>query len=607
MPHLVHELMNILVINCGSSSIKWAVVDSNTGQHLMDACIEGIGETEVVLRVGDQKAKLSACPDHESALQHVLAQLESAVINFAAIGHRVVHGGEQFTHPTRIDDHVCNALAKLRTQAPLHNPACLAGITAFRKRFPQLPQVAVFDTAYHATLPPHARAYALPVHISRKLGIRRFGFHGISHESVARQAAQFLGSDLGQLRLITCHLGNGCSITAIENGRSLETSMGMTPLEGLVMGTRSGDLDPGIVIKLMRELDLSVDELEYMLNRESGLLGMAGSNDMRVIEELAATGDEAARLAIQVFTHRVRKYIGAYAAVMGGVDAIVFTGGIGQNSPMIRQRVAQRLEFLGAQLDENMNRDVQVRLDNPVFDISVPHARTRILVVATDEEGLIAEQTAQNIEAPSSEPTLQEHEVKMVPIAISARHVHLTEATIEQLFGPGYQLTHKHPLSQPGQFAAHESVTLIGPKRSIENVRIVGPPREANQVEITRTDEFHLGLDAPVRVSGELKNTPGITLAGPHGSVQLPRGVICSHRHLHMTPQDARSWGVAHGDSVNIAIDSEGRDLEFRDVIIRVSDNYKLEMHIDTDEANAAELNNGDAGVLVSIHSKGAS
>lgn len=188
----------------------------------------------------------------------MLLQLESAEINFAAIGHRVVHWGELFVQPTRIDDRVCNALAGLSSLAPLHNPACLAGIIAFRKQFPQLAQVAVFDTAFHATLPPRAREYALPVHIARKLGIRRFGFHGISHESVARQAAQFLGSDLRQLRLITCHLGNGCSVTAIKNDRSLETSMGMTPLEGLVMGTRAGDLDPGIIIKLMRELELSI-------------------------------------------------------------------------------------------------------------------------------------------------------------------------------------------------------------------------------------------------------------------------------------------------------------------------------------------------------------
>jgi len=389
--------MNVLVINSGSSSIKWAVVDVHSGQRLMDARIEGVGEPKVVLHVGEQSANLPACPDHESALQHVLFQLETTTVPFAAIGHRVVHGGQQFVHPARIDDRVCKALAELNSLAPLHNPACLAGIIAFRKQFPQLPQVAAFDTAFHATLPTYARAYALPVRISTKLGIRRFGFHGISHESVARQAAQFLGSDLRQLRLITCHLGNGCSVAAIENGRSLETSMGMTPLEGLVMGTRSGDLDPGVVIKLMRDLALSVDDLERLLNSESGLLGMAGSKDMRVVEELAAAGDETARLAINVFTHRLRKYIGAYAAVMGGAEAIVFTGGIGQNSAMVRQRVAQRLEFLGAELDEDLNRDAQVGVDSPVVDVSLMHARTRLLVVSTDEERLIAEHTAQNL------------------------------------------------------------------------------------------------------------------------------------------------------------------------------------------------------------------
>lgn len=602
--------MNILVINCGSSSIKWAMVDSVTGQHSMNAQLEGIGEPRAALHVGDKIVELPACPDHETALRHMLLQLENAAVEFAAIGHRVVHGGEQFVQPTQIDDTVCKAIAELASLAPLHNAASLAGIVATRQQFPQLPQVAVFDTAFHATLPPRARAYALPAQISTQLGIRRYGFHGISHESVSRQAAHFLGTDLRQLRLISCHLGNGCSVTAIENGRSVETSMGMTPLEGLVMGSRSGDLDPGIIIRLLRELDLSADSLEYMLNHESGLLGMAGSKDMRVIEDRAAAGDEPARLAIHAFTHRLRKYIGAYAAVMGGVDAIVFTGGIGQNSAMIRQRSAQRLEFLGAQLDEDLNRDARVQLDNPVADISLAHARTRLLVVATDEERLIAERTAQTIKAETvkaqvDEPNQSKHSIKIVPIAISARHVHLTEETIAALFGPGYQLTVMKELSQPGQFAAHETVTLVGPRHSIEDVRVLGPPRKVDQVEIARSDEFYLGLDAPVRLSGDLQNTPGITLTGPQGKVQLSRGVICAKRHLHMTPQDALSWGVAHGDSLAIAIDSDGRGLVFRDVLVRVSDSFRLEMHIDTDEANAAELNSGDDGVLVSIHAQG--
>ncbi|MDZ4729959.1 MAG: acetate/propionate family kinase [Xanthomonadales bacterium] len=597
--------MNILVVNCGSSSIKWAMVDSATGQHLMDAQLEGIGEPRAALHVGDKLVELPACPDHESALKHMLLQLDNAAVEFAAIGHRVVHGGEQFVQPTQIDDTVCKAIAELASLAPLHNAASLAGIVATRQQFPQLPQVAVFDTAFHATLSARARAYALPAHISTQLGIRRYGFHGISHESVSRQAAQFLGTDLRQLRLISCHLGNGSSVTAIENGRSVETSMGMTPLEGLVMGSRSGDLDPGIMIRLLRELNLSADGLEHMLNHESGLLGMAGSKDMRVIEDRAAAGDEPARLAIHAFTHRLRKYIGAYAAVMGGVDAIVFTGGIGQNSAMIRHRSAQRLEFLGAQLDEDLNRDARVQLANPVADISLAHARTRLLVVATDEERLIAERTAQTVKARINEPNQSKHSVKIVPIAISARHVHLTEESIASLFGPAYQLTVFKELSQPGQFAAHETVTLVGPRHSIEHVRVVGPPRKVDQVEITRSDEFYLGLDAPVRLSGDLQNTPGISLAGPQGKVQLTRGVICAKRHLHMTPQEALAWGVAHGDSLDIAIDSDDRDLVFRNVLVRVNDSYRLEMHIDTDEANAAGLDSGDDGVLVSIYAQG--
>jgi acetate kinase len=400
--------MNTLVINCGSSSIKVAVVENTTGRRLMSAQIEGIGEPNAELRVGEHATKLPTCPDHKAALRHLTDLVESSAPNFVAIGHRVVHGGEEFVQPTRIDDDVCNALNEITSLAPLHNPACLAGIHAFRHLFPLLPQVAVFDTAFHANLPIHARMYALPARINRIPGMRRFGFHGISHESVARQVKQFLGPGLPQMRLISCHLGNGCSITAIENGRSLETSMGMTPLEGLVMGTRAGDLDPGIVIRLLRELELSVDDLEHMLNHESGLMGLAGSKDMRVIEKLATRGDEAASVAIDLFAHRIRKYVGAYSAVMGGVDAIAFTGGIGQNSSRVRQLVSQRLEYLGAQLDEDRNRQTKVGLDKPVVDISLLHSRTRLLVVATDEERMIAELTAEHLASQHSGPLVVE-------------------------------------------------------------------------------------------------------------------------------------------------------------------------------------------------------
>jgi acetate kinase len=574
--------MDMLVVNCGSSSVKAAVIDAESGKRSKDLRIDGIGG--------------ASCPDHAVALQQIFNQLQTEVGRIVAVGHRIVHGGEKFTQPMLIDAAVEAAIEALVPLAPLHNPAGLAGIRAARKLLPAVPHVAVFDTSFHATLPQRARAYALPAGLVGKHGIRRYGFHGISHEYLAQRAAAFLQTDIRTLRVITCHLGNGCSVTAVEYGRSVETTMGMTPLEGLVMGTRSGDVDPGVLIELARAEDLSADDLDKILNQQSGLLGMTGTNDMRDIEARATAGDAAARLAINVFTHRIRKYIGAYVAVMGGVDAIVFGGGIGEHSALIRHRVAQRLDFLGASIDEDRNRDAHVGTTSEVAEISTTHSRTRLLVVATDEERLIAQRTAQLIgQRPLTNP---DH---IVPIAVSARHVHLAQDVVEQLFGKGYQLTPDKPLSQPGQYAARETVTLVGPKHSIEHVRVLGPPRTETQVEISRTDEFCLGVDAPVRPSGDLDNTPGITLVGAKGRVTLQKGVICALRHIHMTPQDAATWGVQDRDLVDIAVSGTGRNVEFRDVLIRISPDFKLEMHLDTDEANAASVTSGASGVLVRI------
>jgi acetate kinase len=455
--------------------------------------------------------------------------------------------------------------------------------------------VAVFDTAFHATLPARAHTYALPVEVARRHGIRRYGFHGTSHAWVAARAAEHLGEDLRDLRLVTCHLGGGASVTAIEHGRSVETSMGMTPLEGLVMGTRSGDVDPGALLALLRAEGLDADALDVLLNERSGLAGLSGvGRDMRDIEEGAAAGDEACRLALEVFCHRVRKYIGAYAAVLGGVDAIVFTGGIGQNSALVRERVAGRLDFLGARLDADRNREARVDRDYPVAVVSREHSRVRLLAVATDEALAVARATQRVLRA--EDPLAP---AASVPVAVSARHIHLTDAAVDTLFGPGHALRPAQPLSQPGQYACEERVTLVGPRRTLEDVRVVGPTRSHCQVEISRSDEFHLGVDAPVRCSGDVEGTPGIVVEGPAGRLTLDEGVICAQRHIHMTPEDAERYAVAHRDVVDVVLDTQGRDLVFGDVVVRVKPSYRLEMHVDTDEGNAAELGRGAQGVLV--------
>ncbi len=439
--------MHVLVLNCGSSSLKADVLDPE-GRRQASLRAERLGTDSALWRIGSAMTEAPGA-DHAAVLAGALPELVEG-LSISAVGHRVVHGGERFVRPTLIDTEVEDAIESLFPLAPLHNPANLAGIRAARRLLPDLPHVAVFDTAFHNTLPRRARMYALPAALAEERGIRRYGFHGTSHAYVSRAAADHLGQPLGDIRVITCHLGNGASAAAVEYGRSVETTMGMTPLEGLVMGTRCGDLDAGVVLELARAL--GVDETDRLLNRESGLAGLSCvGNDLRDIEERAADGDERCRMALHVLTHRLRKHIGALATVMGGVDAIVFTAGIGENSALVRHRACQRLDFLGARLDEDRNRDAKVSRDEPVYEISHYHSRVKVLVVKTDEEAEIARQTTALAEGRDQLPS----GVGGIPIGVSARHIHLTQQSVDALFGEGHQLTPHSPLSQPGQFACY--------------------------------------------------------------------------------------------------------------------------------------------------------
>jgi acetate kinase len=582
--------VRILAFNCGSSSIKCAVVDSETGVRSFELHIDNIGRASSGLRVGDTRRELASAPDFSAAIDVALAELRNRWAELGkleAVVHRVVHGGERFTAATLIGTDEVAQLTALERLAPLHNPPAITTIRRMRNLFPNIPHVAVFDTAFHATLPRRAREYALPSDVRTRLGIRRFGFHGISHGDLAARTAAQLGRSVRDLRVISCHLGSGASISAIEYGRSVETSMGMTPLEGLVMGTRAGDLDPGILLELSREL--STADLAELLNKRAGLTGLAGTDDLREIERRAGEGDEECRLAIALYTHRLRKYIGAYAAVMGGVDVSGFPGGFGEHSAFVRHRCLQRLDFLGALLDEDRNRNARVGAGRPIVDIARDDSRVRILVLRADEEAAMAADAAKLLASLPKAATV----ALRIPVAVSARHAHLRQATIDRLFGPGYQLRAKSALSQTGQFSAEETVRVIGPRGELPRVRLMGPPRERDQVEISRSDEFVLGIDAPVRISGDLANTPGATLEGPLGKVDLTQGVICARRHIHMNPLDAERLGIADCDTVSVRIDSDGRDLTFDDVSVRVSPAFTLELHLDTDEANAAGITEG--------------
>lgn len=360
------------------------------------------------------------------------------------------------------------------------------------------------------------------------------------------------------------------------------------------MGTRSGDIDPGAILAL---LDAGWDRarIEQCLNRESGLAGLSGvGNDLRDIERRAAEGDDRCRLAITVFSHRARKYVGAYAAAMGGLDAVVLTGGIGENSVSMRQRILQRFEFLGLVLDEDKNAAAAVSAEAPTAIVSADHSRIAAVVAKTDEELSIARQAARVLRdrAHAKPPG-------PIPIAVSARHLHLSKETFAKLFGEDAAPTPVKDISQPGQFACRETVNLIGPRGRIDHVRLIGPLRARDQVEIARTDEFELGVDAPIRDSGRTEGSAPITLEGPKGRVALAEGLICAKRHIHMAPEEAERYGVADGDEVEVEIRGTPRALVFGDVLVRVSPKYKLDMHIDTDEANAAEIDSGARGELV--------
>jgi acetate kinase len=387
----------VLVVNCGSSSLKYSLVDVDAGTALATGIAERVGQPSGRLthRRPGTEAEVTErpLPDHAAALAAVLDLFERvgprlADAGVVAVAHRVVHGGDRFSTPVLVDDDVLRAVRDLATLAPLHNPVNAVGIEVARRAFPSLPHVAVFDTAFHQTLPAHAYTYAVPPQWIRDHGVRRYGFHGTSHAYVSRTAAEFLGRAPEETNTVVLHLGNGASATAVAGGRSIETSMGMTPLEGLVMGTRSGDLDPAVVVHMHRSAGLSAEEVDQRLNSSSGLLSLAGSNDMREVHRRIADGDEQAELALAVFCHRVRKYVGAYLAVLGRTDAVVFTGGIGENDAEVRERSLSGLEPLGIVLDAARNRSRA----QEAREISADGSPVHVLVVPTDEELEMARQ-----------------------------------------------------------------------------------------------------------------------------------------------------------------------------------------------------------------------
>lgn len=394
--------MKILVLNCGSSSVKYKLIESDSKEVLAEGGVEKIGLPDSFLKFkrpdGSKETIVVDMPDAKEAVRQVLNVLtdpkEGVIKSFdeiEAVGHRVVHGMEKFNKSVLITPEVIEKVKECYPVAPLHNPANITGIEAVTEILPDVPQVAVFDTAFHQTMPAKAFMYALPYEDYEKYGVRRYGFHGTSHRYVSRRACEFLGLPYEKQRIITCHIGNGASITAIKDGISVDTSMGLTPTEGLMMGTRVGDVDPGALVYLMKRLNLDADGLMDLINKKSGVAGVSEiSSDMRDIEDAVARSEEKAILALDMYEYRILKYIGAYTAVLGGVDIIVFTGGVGENQTGTREKICRQLEYLGITFNEEANK-----VRGKEIEISGPDSKVKVVVIPTDEELMIARDTAE--------------------------------------------------------------------------------------------------------------------------------------------------------------------------------------------------------------------
>ncbi|MGB7569368.1 MAG: phosphate propanoyltransferase [Chitinivibrionales bacterium] len=481
-----------LIINCGSSSLKYALFDTGNEADVVRGAIERIGTPNARHTYSSAgKETAGSAPQgggHREAFQCMMEALDSketgcihGAEDVTAVGHRVVHGGDRFSAPLVITDEVIGELDEVSSLAPLHNPINLLGIREAMRLFPSVPHVAVFDTGFHHSLPPYAYMYGLPYELYKQHKIRRYGFHGTSHLYVSLRAS------------------------------------------------------------------------------------------------------------------------GAYVAAMQGLDVVAFTGGIGQGSAGVRSLACQGLRYMGIEIDEKKNRSVDGF--SGVHDISLDASRVRVLVVPTDEERMIARETIRTISTGYITDIIRTQKNTPVPIEVSAHHVHLSARHVEELFGRGHTLTPAHELSQPGQFACTETVDLVGPKGRVERVRVLGPVRGETQVEIAMTEQFKLGIHPPIRESGDLENTPGITIEGPAGSVVLDKGVICALRHIHMSTEDALKFGLRNKCKVRVRVEGE-RELVFGDVLIRVDPHFRLYMHIDTDEANAASIATGAIGHIEAVQTR---
>jgi len=604
--------LKVLAVSYTGDALDYALHDTATGARIAaghfrdlrsDRCHLELENGGLENRLPVLKREL---PEVFALLVGTLTAKDTGVLrapsDIDAVGHHLVSGGDVFGESTLAGNDTVERLMTLSENLRAFNEPGLAALEAARRALPGAQHVAVFDSTFHATLPPYAYLYALPYELYKDKGVRRFGFHGLAHQYAALKAAQCLNRPYNELEIAVCHLDREASVCAVDHGRSVDVSAGFSPGEGLVTGTSSGSLDPAVLFYLSEQAGFTCKEASILVREQGGLRGLAGlSSSLTEIEAHAGGGHHRALLAYKLYCYAVRKKIGEAQAAMGGIDVLVFTGVHGRASAGIRSLACQGLGCMGILLDERRNASLLEADDVAV--VSRADSPVKILVVKPNPTLMIARETLRALKTDSAAGILKKQDALSVPIEISAHHVHLSPEHVEALFGRGAELEVEHELSQPGQFACRQKVTLTGPKGSIARVRVLGPTRDRTQVEIAMTEQFKLGVEPPVRESGDLDGTPGITVEGPAGSVVLDRGVICARRHIHMSPAEALSYGLHDKDVVRVCVSGD-RELVFGDVVVRVSPKFRLAMHIDTDEANASHLKTGDIGYIESIQSR---
>lgn len=603
----------VLVVTTGKSSLTFDYFDTARKTNHARGSIDLIGTNDcriVAVMKGERierKIDVAGRPQAFAAALSILQDAEVGVLrsseDLTAIAHKVPHGGDKYGSASVIDDEVLADVAAFAKFSPEGNPASLEIIKVAMSLLPKVPNVAVFDTGFHQNMASQSFLYAIPYDLYTKAGIRRYGAHGITHNYVSLRTAAAMKRNFGEMRIVSCFLDETGSLCAVDHGRAIDISAGFGPIDGLMSSWSPGSIDISVIFHLLKTMNLSTDEVEDILVRRGGLAGISASTrSFQELEDAAGAGNPLALLAIHHYCRQLRKQIGAFIAALGGADTLVFTGEIAERSDWVRGLSTQGLSFAGIEVNNILNKTASPT-PGSVIDVSDEHSTVKVLIVPNDEARMIARETIRVLGYENVSEMLRSRKDSDIPIELSAHHVHLSQSDVERLFGPGHELTFRAPLSQPGQYSCEETVNLVGRKGRAERVRVLGPARSKSQVEIAMTEEFKLGIKAPIRASGDISGTPGISLEGPNGSLDLSEGVICSLRHVHMSPEDALSFGVKDRDVVMVKVQGE-RTLIFGDVLIRVDPDFRLAMHIDTDEANAANIKTGMVGQLISIQDR---